>query len=712
MKIILKISLISILFFSLYRCKERTKSNLKDYTQYVNPFIGTEGTGHTFPGPCIPFGMVQPGPDNVDKGWDYTSGYQYKDSIILGFSQTRANGTGISEFGDVLLRPLTDVVKNETGETYFKETEKASPGYYTVTLSNKVKVELTCTERVAFHQYTYPTSNTNLLVDLQHGLRFLTDSLVLESDVKIEDNKTISGYCHTKNWVERKYFFTIQFNQPFVSSVQLERKAKEAAPRYLLSFDLKDKLLQTKIALSAVSVAGAKNNLQKELPGWDFNATVTNAKNVWNSYLSRIEIEAEQKQKEIFYSCMYRLFIQPGNIADVDGKYRGADDSIRSAKNGEYYSTLSLWDTYRAAHPLYTLIAPERVNGFINSMIEHSKAAGFLPIWTAWGKDNYCMIGNHAIPVIADAYLKGFTGFNADEALQQMIKSTTENHINSNWTLLNQYGYYPFDSLDNEAVSRTLEHGVDDYCIALMADKMGKQEIAATYYKRAGYYKNLYDSSTKQMRGKESKGNWRSPFNPLMATSPMNNPGDYTEANAWQYFWTPAQYDVEGVIQLLGGKKNFTAQLDSFFTIKALNPNKHLGQEAMIGQYAHGNEPSHHIAYLYAYSDKPGKGKELITQICNEFYNNTTTGMIGNDDCGQMSAWYIFSTLGFYPVNPVSGEYIIGQPQIKSATVHLKDGKLLQIKNNNNKSVLQNDKPIDGFRLSHKQISEGGFLNF
>ena len=698
----------------VFSCKEKMKI---DYTQYVNPFIGTEGTGHTFPGPCMPFGMIQPGPDNVDKGWDYTSGYQYKDSIILGFSQTRANGTGINEFGDILLQPFVTDKKENFGEAYLKETEKASPGYYTVTLKNNVKVELTCTERVAFHQYTYPESKAKLLVDLQHGLRFLTDSLVLESDVKIEDNKTISGYCHTKNWVEKKYFFTINFNQPFASSVVLERKAKEAAPRYVLSFDLKDKTLQTKIALSTVSVVGAKNNLQKELPGWDFNATVTNAKKVWNSYLSRIEIEAEQKQKEIFYSCMYRVFIQPSNIADVDGKYRGADNSIRTAKNGEYYSTLSLWDTYRAAHPLYTLIAPEKVNGFINSMIEHSKAAGFLPIWTAWGKDNYCMIGNHAIPVIVDAYNKGFTGFDAEEALQQMIKSTTENHFNSNWTLLNQYGYYPFDSLDNEAVSRTLEHGVDDYCIALMAYKMGKKNIAATYYKRANYYKNLYDSSTKQMRGKDSKGNWRTPFNPLMATSPMNNPGDYTEANAWQYFWTPAQYDVEGMINLLGGKKNFTAQLDSFFTIKALNPNKHLGQEAMIGQYAHGNEPSHHIAYLYAYSNKPKRGKEIITQICNEFYNNTTTGMIGNDDCGQMSAWYIFSTLGFYPVNPVGGDYVLGMPQVKKAIVKLANQKQLSIvRQNQNKKVITefNDKIIQSPTIKFDWLKSGGslILNF
>lgn len=702
------ISAFLILLFS-FSCRQKEEI---DYTHYVNPFIGTEGTGHTFPGPCMPFGMVQPGPDNVDKGWDYTSGYQYKDSIILGFSQTRANGTGINEFGDVLLQPLTDERKENFGETYLKETEKASPGFYTVTLRNKVKVELTCTERVALHQYTYPSASAKLLVDLQHGLRFLTDSLVLESEVTIENNMTISGYCHTKNWVERKYFFTIQFNEPFITSIELPRKEQEAAPRYLLGFDLKDKILKTKIALSTVSVEGAKKNLQKELPGWNFDAVVANAKKVWNGYLNRIDIDADQKQKEIFYSCMYRLFIQPSNIADVDGQYRGADDSVRTAKNGEYYSTLSLWDTYRAAHPLYTIIAPEKVDGFINSMVEHSKAAGFLPIWTAWGKDNYCMIGNHAISVIADAYLKGFTGFNADEALQQMVKSTSENHINSNWTLLNKYGYYPFDSLDNEAVSRTLEHGVDDYCIALMAEKMGNKEITSAYYKRAGYYKNLYDSSTRQMRGKDSKGNWRTPFNPLMATSPMNNPGDYTEANAWQYFWTPAQYDVEGMIQLLGGKKNFTAQLDSFFTIKALNPNKHLGQEAMIGQYAHGNEPSHHIAYLYAWSDKPHRTGELVTQICNEFYNNTTTGMIGNDDCGQMSAWYIFSTLGFYPVNPAAGEYVIGQPQIKSATLSLPDGKVLQIKNSNRKSVTLNNHLVNGFKLSHKEITAGGLLNF
>jgi predicted alpha-1,2-mannosidase len=696
----------------LFAC---TNLGFPDYTQYVNPFIGTDGTGHTFPGPCMPFGLVQPGPDNRDIGWDYTSGYQYQDSIILGFSQTRANGTGISEFGDVLLQPFVADKENHFEEIYLKASEKALPGYYTVTLKNQVKVELTATSRVAFHQYSYPDTEAKLLVDLQHGLRFLTDSLVLESKVKIEGNSGISGYCHTRNWVDRKYFFTIQFEHPFVTAKQLPRKAKENAPRYVLSFELPKKVLRVKVALSTVNVAGAKNNLQKELPNWNFGATATAARQTWNGYLSRIEIEAGKKQKEIFYTCLYRLFIQPSNIADVDGQYRGADDQIRKAENNEYYSTLSLWDTYRAAHPLYTLIAPERVDGFVRSMVAHAQAAGFLPIWSAWGKDNYCMIGNHAIPVIADAYLKGFKGFDPKSALQEMVKSSSKNHINSNWTLLHQYGYYPLDSLDNEAVSRTLEHGVDDYCLAMMAKKMGMKSIAAFYAKRAKNYQNLYDPITRQMRGKDSKGNWRSPFNPLMATSPMNNPGDYTEANAWQYFWTPAQYDLSGMMQLLGGKKKFTAQLDSFFTIKALNPNKHLGQEAMIGQYAHGNEPSHHIAYLYAFSDTPEKGQALINQICTQFYNNTPTGMIGNDDCGQMSAWYIFSTLGFYPVNPAKGNLVLGFPQANQSILHLQRGKEMIIRLNKEgktKSVKLNGKVLNCSWISFDELNQGGKLEF
>ena len=699
--------------------KPLNQSSQSDYTQYVNTFIGTEGTGHTFPGPSMPFGMVQPGPDNVNEGWNYTSGYQYRDSVILGFSQTRANGTGINEFGDVLLQPFTDERTENFSETYRKESEKASPGYYTVTLNNKVKVELTCTERVAMHQYTYPNSKANLLVDLQHGLRFLTDSLVLESDVKVENNKTISGYCHTKNWVERKYFFTIQFNEAFSSYQQLSQKNKEKAPRYVLSFNLKNKILQTKIALSTVSVAGAKNNLQKELPGWDFNSTVAQAKNVWNSYLSRIHIEAPQKQKEIFYSSLYRFFIQPSNIADVDGNYRGADDKIALAKNKAYYSTLSNWDIYRGAFPLLQILAPEKINDIVNSMLIHHNAAGFLPIWTAWGQDNYCMIGNHAIPMILSAYQNGFKGFDANEALQAMVQTSTKSHINSDWELYNQYGYYPFDKLDNEAVSRTLESGYDDWCVAEMAKKLGKNELAKTFSKRALYYQNIYDTETTFFRGKDTKGNWRTPFNPLMATSPMNNPGDYTEANAWQYFWTPAQHDVNGLTQLVGGKENFTKKLNAFFTTEAENPNKFLGQEAMIGQYAHGNEPSHHIGYLYAYSTEPQTGQKYIHRVINEFHGNTPNGMIGNDDCGQMSAWYILSTLGFYPVNPASGEFVLGSPQVKKATLHLAKNKSFSIEAKNfseqaiyNETRLLNGKEINKPFITFQDVINGGSLIF
>ncbi|MGZ3924521.1 MAG: GH92 family glycosyl hydrolase [Flavisolibacter sp.] len=686
------------------------------FTRFVNPFIGTDGTGHSFPGPCRPFGMVQPGPDNRDNGWDYTSGYQFKDSMIMGFSQTRANGTGINEFGDVLLQPLTSSNENYL-QGYNKSSEKAYPGYYTVRLNNHVKVELACTERVAFHRYSYPSTDAFVLADFQHGLRFMTDSLVLESNIVIENSSTIYGYCHTSNWVNRKYFFVMQFDQEFVQQILLPKKPKDKAPRYLLKFHLPHRQLKTKISLSTVSVAGAKLNLKTELPGWNLEAVVQGTKDKWNRYLGRISIDASSREKVIFYTALYRLFIQPSNIADVNGQYRGPDDKIHQAINNEYYSTLSLWDTYRAAHPLYTIIAPEKVNGFIRSMISHSQQAGFLPIWTAWGQDNYCMIGNHSIPVIADAYRKGFKGFDPKAALQEMIKSTTMNHINSNWTLLNHYGYYPFDSLDNEAVSRTLEHGVDDYFVAQMANQMGQHEIYKQFTKRSKYYRNLYDSSTALFRGKDSRGEWRKRFDPLAATSPLNNPGDYTEANAWQYFWTPAQYDVDGIIALLGGKEKFTEKLDSFFSIKAVNPDKHLGQEAMIGQYAHGNEPSHHVAWLYAFSNKPSKGKELISIIFHHFYNDTPGGMIGNDDCGQMSAWYIFAALGLYPVNPASGDFVLSAPQYKKITVRLPHSKKLKITAHSSDkvhraSVTLNGNTVSKNRIGYSELMKGGMLTF
>lgn len=707
---------ILLLFFSLIAFAQNAK--------FVNVFIGTDGTGHTFPGPSMPFGMVQPGPDNKDHGWNHTSGYQYKDTLLLGFSQTRFSGTGINEMGDVLLLPVNPK-KEKLKNSYYKNTEIGKVGYYALIKKDDVKVELTCSERVAFHQYTFPENEAQVLVDLQHGLRFVFDEsnqkgLVIESDVKIENNTTISGYCHTQNWVNRKYFFTLTFDKAFTKSTQLEKKENEKAPKYLLEFSLlKNKNLKVKIALSSVSAEGAKLNLKTEIPHWNFDIVYQNNLKTWEKYLNKISIDAPKKQKEIFYTSLYHLFLQPSNIADADGQYRGADDKIATAPNKEYYSTLSIWDVYRGAFPLLQILAPEKIDGIIQTMLIHHKAKGFLPIWTAWGQDNYCMIGNHAIPMILSAYQNGFRGFNANEALKAMVETSTQSHINSDWELYNQYGYYPFDKLDNEAVSRTLESAYDDWCVAEMGRRLGEKEIENTFTKRASYYKNIFDKETSFFRGKDSNGNWRMPFNPLTATSPMNNPGDYTEANAWQYFWTPTQYDISGVTELLGGKNNFTKKLNEFFTTEAENPDKFLGQEAMIGQYAHGNEPGHHIIYLYAYSNEPQKGQKYIHQVINEFHNNTPDGMIGNDDCGQMSAWYILSTLGFYPVNPADGEFVLGSPQVKKARIQLSNNKNFNIKAKNiseqaicNETRFLNGTKINIPFITYQDIMNGGNLTF
>ena len=697
---------------------------LSQNSKFVNVFIGTDGTGHTFPGPSMPFGMVQPGPDNRDFGWNYTSGYQYKDTMLSGFSQTRFSGTGINEMGDVLLLPINPQ-KETLKNGYDKNTESGKPGYYTLLKKDDVRVELTCSERVAFHQYSFRGKEARVLVDLQHGLRFVFDEtnqkgLVIESDVKIENNTTISGYCSTQNWVSRKYFFTLMFDKPFIKSQPLDKKANEKAPGYLLDFLLNEsKVLKVKIALSSVSVEGAKLNMRTEIADWDFDAVVKTNQQSWDNYLNRIDIDAPQKQKEIFYTSLYHLFLQPSNIADTDGKYRGADDKIAVAPGKEYYSTLSNWDIYRGAFPLLQILAPEKINGIVNSMLLHYKAKGFLPIWTAWAQDNYCMIGNHAIPMILSAYQNSFSGFDAKEALQAMVETSTKSHINSNWELYNQYGYYPFDKLDNEAVSRTLESGYDDWCVAEMAKKSGAKAIADVFTKRANYYQNIFDAATAFFRGKDTKGGWRTPFDPLQATSPLNNPGDYTEANAWQYFWTPTQHDVPGVMKLLGGKENFTKKLNTFFTTETENPDKFLGQEAMIGQYAHGNEPGHHIIYLYAFTDEQKTGQKYIHKVISEFHNNTPDGMIGNDDCGQMSAWYILSTLGFYPLNPANGEFVLGSPQMKKATLRFSNGKKFVIEANHfspnsffNERRTLNKKTIKDPFITYKEIMKGGVLTF
>ncbi|MFT3902532.1 MAG: GH92 family glycosyl hydrolase [Niabella sp.] len=697
----------------------------KDRSKYVNPFIGTAYHGHTFPGACAPFGMIQAGPETGNASWRYCSGYNYEDEYVTGFSQTRLNGTGVPELGDILLLPFSEEINDGLYQGKIdKTTEKASPGYYAVNLPGLgVGVEITASERVAYHKYTFNTEAARLLVDLQSGLVHSPEAIrrhVLHSEISMPDHKTITGHNEVNEWVRRQFFYVISFDRPYVVEKILAMQPEEKAQRMVLKFEgiKPGESVQVKIAISTVGVDGAKASLQQEAPGWNFNQVRRATRDKWNKIFAKADVEGSNGQKTNFYTSMYHLFMQPSNIADADGRYRGPDDKIYNAGNGAYYSTLSLWDTYRAAHPLYTLLAPDKVDGFVQTMIQHHKVAGFLPIWTLWGKDNYCMIANHAIPVIADAYLKGFKGFDADKAYEAVKQTATVSHFNSDWETYDRFGYYPFDIVQRESVSRTLESAYDDYCIAQMARKMGKKEDEAFFTKRGNYYKNLLDPETKLMRGRDSKGNWRTPFDKFALSHFIAFGGDYTEGNAWQYTWH-VQQDIPGLIKLMGGEKSFADKLDTLFSLASPAEPNVPDVTGLIGQYAHGNEPSHHVSYLYNYVGKSYRTQELIREIVDRFYLPKPDGLCGNDDCGQMSAWYIFAAMGFYPVEPVSGEYIIGAPQVKSVTLHLPGGKRFRIKasdlsakNKYIKSVTMNKRPIAGFSITHKDIMQGGTLKF
>ena len=676
-------------------------------TRLVDPFIGTDGTGHCFPGPSRPFGMVQPGPDNADGGWDYTSGYQYRAPKIMGFSQTRASGTGIPELGDILLQPVLDP-RDDLASRYDKASETARPGYYAVTLAdNGVAVELSCGLRVALHRYRFARGGRVwVLVDTEHRLRFQTKEPVDAASVRTTPTGA-EGSITATNWTTRTIAFALEFDHP-VAEVRALPSSK--APRYLLGFDLGPQaLLHAKIAVSTTDVAGARANMG-EVPGWNFDAVARAADAEWEALLGRVILDADTRTRRIFYTALYHLFLQPCIISDVDGRYRGPTGQIATARGRHYYSTLSLWDTFRAAHPLYTLLIPERVDDFMLTLLDHAKAAGTLPLWPIWGGETNTMIGDPALPVIADAWAKGFRGFDGREALAAMVATSTRDHAQSTWSLFDRYGYYPTDKLSNEAVSRTLEAGIGDAATARMAMMLGDTAAAERFARRAASYRVLIDPATRLARGRDSTGAWRTPFDPLTATSPLNNPGDYTEANAWQYSWTPALHDVDGLVAAMGGRAAFTRMLDTFFSLPA-RESKYLGQEALIGQYAHGNEPSHHIAWLYAWSTRPERGPALVREIATRFYRDTPDGVVGNDDCGQMSAWYVFATLGFYPVDPASGDFVLGRPLVAGATVRLPGGKALRIGQARQARVTLNDRPL-GRSVSYRDLVRGGSLRF
>ena len=682
-----------------------------DYVSMVNVFAGTDGAGHCHPCAALPFGALQPGPQTGNFGWDYCGGYQWRDTIIQGFSQNRISGTGSSELGDLLITPFTgEDVRSDYSSRFDKATELANPGYYSCTLTDAgIKAEMSCTPHVAIHRYTPQNGEpVKLLLDLQSaqiGSRERMYKRVVDCSVDYSDPDCVRGYTHSKAWNDREIYYEIRFNRPYTVSATLPlRDSAERIPRTVLDFGSSTEPLMVKVSISIESVGGATGNIASELPGWDFEAVRAEAGKVWNEHLGRIEIDGTPSQKRIFYTAMYHLMLHPNNIADVGQK--------------PFYSTLSLWDTFRAAHPMFTLIAPEIVSDVVNSFMRYYRRQGFLPIWTLGGTDNYGMIGNHSVPVIADAWFKGFEGIEIEPLYEAIKRSLTENHIKYDWAAYDSCGYFPDDVALVESVSRTLECGFDDWCAARLAWALGREEDAAFFLRRAGYWRNVFDPETHLMRARNSKGEWETPFDPFRVAH-WKTGGAYTEGNAWQYTWHVLQ-DPRGLMEAMGGREAFVAKLDSLFTLTGdFGSGESVDVSGLIGQYAHGNEPSHHIIYLYSLAGESDKAADLLHEVWTSQYKDGPDGLTGNDDCGQMSAWYIFSAMGFYPVNPAGGSYVLGAPQLKKMKLHLPGGKTFTVKadnisetNHRVSSVSLNGTRLDGATISHSDIVSGGTLKF
>ena len=692
------------------------------YTRYVDPFIGTSATGHTFPGATVPFGMVQLSPETGNFGWNYCSGYRYEDKVITGFTHTHLSGTGGVDLGDVLFFPFQGKTPDKFVSGFSKSTEKASPGYYTVVLNNNnIKAELTTSAHTGVHRYTFNNAGqSHILVDMQSGLVDAPEQLethVSEGSIRVINKNTISGYAVSSLWVDKKVYFTAKFGKAFSGYHFIDGDTHR---RLVLDFETQPHgQIEARVGISGVSIAGATNNLS-ETKDQTFDAVRIAADHIWNSYLGKIKVTGTDKQKITFYTSLYHTLIQPNNIADIDGKYRGADSLVHQSADKVFYSTFSLWDTYRAAHPLYTLLFSNKAGQMVESMLQHYNTIKLLPIWTLWGKESYAMIGNHSIPVIVDASLKGIGGFNREKAFEA-IKATLTHNRNPkyDWNLYTRYGYLPSDTVHREAVSRTLEAAYDDWCAAQLAKTLHKQADYLYFTKRSKFYVNLFDKSTNLMRGRLANGDWVKPFAHL-DSGQLATGGDYTEGNAWQYVWQ-VQQDIPGLIKLMGGKKRFSNKLDSLFTMesKVFGKGSTLDVTGLIGQYAHGNEPVHHVAYLYTLAGNPAKTQQRVRQIADQFYLNTPEGLSGNDDCGQMSAWYVFTAMGFYPVNPADGRYVFGAPQMSGAVISLPgnraftmEAKGLSAANKYVQSISLNGKPYTKNYISHRDIMNGGKMVF
>ena len=716
--------------FTLGACTFSQSSESKtDYTQLVNPFIGTDFTGNTYPGAQAPFGMVQLSPDNGLAGWDRISGYFYPDSTIAGFSHTHLSGTGAGDLYDVLFMPVTLPYKEAQGELgihskFSHQDEEASAGYYRVKLQDyNINVELTATPRCGVQRYTFPKAESMVILNLKKAMNW---DFTMDSQIEVVDSCNIRGYRFSEGWARgQKLYFATRFSRPFKSVEMDEAEIKLKGEKVGTSkiarfmFDTEEGEQVTIVtALSGVSMEGAVKNLDAEAPHNDFDKYLADAKADWNKQLQRIEVTGGNDDDRVnFYTALYHSMIAPTIYSDVDGQYYGPDKQVHQADGWVNYSTFSLWDTFRAAHPLFTYTEPERVGDMVQSFIAFYEQNGRLPVWNFWGSETDMMIGYHAVPVIVDAYMKGIGKFDAEKALEACIATSNIDEYRGIGSY-KKNGYIPYNVTDkynseNWSLSRTLEYAFDDFCIAEMAQKMGKTDIANEYYKRSQNYRNVFNPATGFMQPIDDKGVFQPNFNPDEYTAHI------CESNAWHYFWS-VQHDIKGLVSLTGGQEKFAAKLDSMFTyVPAGNEELPIFSTGMIGQYAHGNEPSHHVIYLYNKVRQPWKAQKYAAQVMHELYFNAPAGLCGNEDCGQMSAWYVFSAMGFYPVNPVSGEYEIGTPLFPEMRLNLSNGKTFTVlapnvsrENIYIQSVTVNDQPYDKSYITHQQIMDGATVEF
>ncbi len=711
------------------------------------PMVGTDGHGHVYPGAAVPFGMVQLSPDTRLSTWDGCSGYHYSDKSILGFSHTHLSGTGCADLGEIALMPFAGITEPVDGKqpviaSAFSHTdESAKPGYYSVLLKDhNIRVELTATTRAGFHRYSFPPdADPRVEIDLHHGIGSASTALKLT----VEDSTTITGIRKSRGWANNKVlYFVIKFSEPMdLTTLDKDEQRQPAGvkeiesaevvtgtgrgqnrkPANLRAFAMFKKGLQkpllVKVGISSTSLEAAKKNLETEIPSWDFDAIAAAAADTWQKHLGVIAIETPDiATRQTFYSNFYLTHMAPTLYNDADGTYRGQDHNVHPFEGFQNYETFSLWDTFRAEHPLLTIVQPGRIDDFVGSMLAHYRYFNqhSLPVWPLAGCETWCMIGYHSVPVLADAYFKGFrkTDFEAVFAAMKDTAMQDRNELKN----YRERGYIP-TRRRGESVSRTLEYSYDDWCIAQMASALGKGEDEKLFTQRANYFKNVFDAESGLMRGKLADGTWVTPFDPNKV-----NFDDYTEANAWQYSFAP-MHDIASLVTLMGGDDKFIAKLDTLFTTESKTPPGLVDITGLVGQYAHGNEPCHHVPYLYVYAGAPWKSQEIVRKLAAMFYTNKPDGQCGNVDCGQMTAWYVFSALGFYPVNPANGIYIIGSPVVDKATINLdpafyKGKTFTMIAENNSKeniyiqSATLNGKPLDRAWITHKEITDGGTLAF